>query len=361
MDRRIVVVRALPGLGDFLCATPALRALRQLWPDAQVSLVGLSSTRRLVQLYNHLVDELIPFPGFPGIVEKAPNTRALPAFLSEIQSREFDLAMQMHGDGSITNIFTLLLGAQRTLGFYLPPDGDRFAGDFAPYPEELHEIYRNLALVEVAKSQGQVSKFAREQGPEWDESIDFPLTSEDEEAYAQLAKDHGLRTREYACLHAGGSDPTHRWSPESFAAVGRWLREQGFQIVLTGTSGEAETTTRLAARLGTPVTDLTGQTELGALALLLHRARLLVCNDTGVSHLAAAMETPSVVVFVNSDRRRWAPLNHALHRAVGTGDRAPVSVDRVLEAVRGGLTVDGGRSTGVSVPNPNVEESYEFS
>lgn len=357
----IVVVRALPGLGDFLCAAPALRALRQLWPEGHIALVGLRSTRQLVARYSQVVDELIPFPGFPGIVEKEPNVEELPSFLREMQARDFDLAIQMHGSGTFINPFTLLLGAARTVGYQLPPaqlpDSHVGNGVFLRYPEELHEIHRNLGLVEVctsASGTGASDKFASGRSAskrvgsgsgwledvedwEWDDRIEFPLNDADEAAYGSLAQEYGLQVGEYVALHAGASVATRRWSPEWFAEVGAWLREQGYQVVLTGTEGDAEATARVAAQLGEPLVDLTGKTDLGAVGLVVKNARLLVCNDTGVSHVAAAVETPSVVLCINSDWRRWAPLNRARHRPIAAEDGNKVRISAVLEAVRDAL------------------------
>lgn len=372
-NQRIVVVRALPGLGDFLCAVPALRALRQLYTEAHIALVGLASTQQLVERFDHLVDELIPFPGFPGIVEEAPNVDKLPGFLQEMQSRAFDLAIQMHGSGSFINPFTLLLGARRTVGYDLPPtelpDSHVCNGVFIPYPEELHEVYRNLGLVKVCEFAGE-QKW--EQDPErwgWDDRIEFPLNSSDHKDFERLAESYGLEPGQYVCVHAGASVPERRWSPDRFAAVGAWLREEGYKVVLTGTAAESEVTARVAAQLGQPLIDLTGKTNLGALALVVKHARLLVCNDTGVSHVAAAMETPSVVLCINSDKRRWAPLNRTRHKAISSKSGTSITVAEVLQAVRemsgGGQSGDHGRlaSDGKFAPRvfgPEGEESYEF-
>ena len=89
--------------------------------------------------------------------------------------------------------------------------------------------------------------------------------------------------------------------------------ERGLAVVLTGSEEDAPVTAEVAA-MSPPATDTAGRTSLGAFGALIAGARLLVTNDTGASHVAAALRIPSVVVFTASDPRRWAPLNGALHR-----------------------------------------------
>jgi ADP-heptose:LPS heptosyltransferase len=106
------------------------------------------------------------------------------------------------------------------------------------------------------------------------------------------------------------------------------LSTQGFQIVLTGTASEIALNQSIAEAMNCAAIDLTGQTTLGTLAIFLKQSQLLICNDTGVSHLADALQINSVVIFSNSDPNRWSPLDRRKHRIV-TGD--PVFCDQVLK------------------------------
>lgn len=296
------MVRALRGLGDMLCAVPAWRALRASLPRARITLVGLPSARGLQERFVNYIDDFLEFPGFPGIPEVAPDPARLPEFFAKVQG-SFDLALQMQGNGSHSNAFTVLLGARASAGFYLPsmwcPDPDRFA----PYPAHLNEVRRWLALMQflgIAPA---------------GESLEFPITAADEEML-RSAWPHRSGVR-YVCLHPGASDPGRMWPVERFALVADALAADGLTPVLTGTASEKEVTAAVQRSMRSKALDLAGRTDLGALAALLRDAELVVCNDTGVSHLAAALRTPSVVIFAGSDPDRWAPLDRELHRVVG--------------------------------------------
>ncbi len=305
LPRQVIIVRALPGLGDLLCIVPALRALRAALPEATIDLLGLPPALEFVHRFSIYVDHLIEFPGFPGIPERPPVVRHLPSFLADIHQKRYDLALQMHGNGMVSNLFTLLLGARYSAGFYLPslycPDPERFL----PYPTDEPEVRRHLRLMSFLGV------------PLKGEDLEFPLSERDWESLSRIAAAQGIVPGEYVCVHPGASLSSRRWSPVNFAAVADTLAARGFQIVLTGVKAETETTRAVADEMTSLAVDLTGQTDIGSLALLYSRARLVICNDTGVSHLAAAVGTPSVVIFVVSDPERWAPLDGRLHRVVG--------------------------------------------
>ena len=294
---KIAVLRALQ-LGDLLCAIPAVRAVRGAYPEARIALVGLPWARELALRYSAYFDGFVEFPGFPGMPERAPDMGAVPRFLDDVTREKFDLVLQMHGSGELTNPLAVLMGGARCAGFYRPghyrPDAQRFF----PWRDDEHEVLRWLRLV---RELGMAPRGT---------DLEFPVAEHEWAAW------RALRLGDYAVLHPGSQLPSRRWPAERFAAVGDALAAEGLQLVLTGTAAEKPLVEQVKRTMREPAIDLAGRTTLGTLAALIARARLLVCNDTGVSHLAAATRTPSVVVACGSDPKRWAPLDAELHRVL---------------------------------------------
>jgi ADP-heptose:LPS heptosyltransferase len=300
---RIAVFRALQ-LGDLLCATPALRAIRAGWPDAEITLIGLPWARDFVRRYDCL-DDFIEFPGFPGLPERVPQFSGLPAFFAAAHARDFDLAIQLHGSGALTNPLVGMLGARRCAGFFAAGDDCPDAETFLLWPDDGEpEVRRLLALAE------------RLGAPACGEEIELPILPDEAYACARLLQALPGGRKGYACIHPGARLASRRWLPERFAEVADRLHANGLAIVLTGTESEAPLVAAVAEGMRAPAIDLTGRTSLGTLAALAAAAELVVCNDTGMSHVAAAVGTPSVVVCSGADPRRWRPLDGARHRVL---------------------------------------------
>jgi len=322
--RRVVVLRALQ-LGDLLCAVPAFRALRAALPGAEIVLAGLPWARSFAERYAGYLDGFREFPGSPGLPERAPDLPAVPPFLAAVQAERFDLALQMHGSGVVTNPLTVLFGARQSAGFFVPgqfcPDPERLL----PYPDDLPEVRRCLCLTEFLGV------------PPRGEDLEFPLTEEDRRAFDAIAAAEGLHAGAYVCVHPGARAVVRRWPPGHFAAVADALAASGLRVVLTGSREEAELTRAVGAAMGAPALDLAGRTGLGPLAALLRSARLLVCNNTGVAHLAAALRVPSVVYFhEQAEVDRWGPLDRQRHRVVCGAAVAPGQVlEQARELLRG--------------------------
>jgi ADP-heptose:LPS heptosyltransferase len=327
-------------------------------PHAWITLLGLSSSQAMTSRFSHYIDELMPFPGFPGIPEAPVDVARLPGFFAEAQARQFDLAIQMHGNGSLMNPFTVMLGAKANAGYHAAgaycPDPERYL----PLDESDHEVRRWLRLLVHLGI------------PDRGEQLEFPLQRGDWEALAAVPEAARLAGTRFVAIHPGASETARRWSPEHFAAVADYFARDGYRVVLTGTAEEAPIAAEVAGRMRYCPVNLAGQTSLGAMAALLSRASLLVSNDTGVSHLAAALKVPSVVIFIASDPRRWAPLDQDLHRAVGhsglhvDGVHADAVLREAYRFIKRGRPVRGAaKSKGKTKPvelGPAAEERRVF-
>lgn len=308
--RSVLVFRALQ-LGDLLCSVPALRALRSTLPDAHIALVGLPTMRSFAARYPSYIDEYIDFPGAPGFPEQSEDGGGLPAFLERLRARRFDLAIQMHGSGGPANVLVRGFGAAVTAGFHRPAERDDGAwGAFVDWDAEPNEVRRYLALV---RDLGGVADASA------DATLELPIDRAERDAWTTLRRVGGLDGASLVCLHPGARWSSRRWPLERFVEIGVAMARRGHRLVVTGSADERELVTALVDGLrqrDVAALDLCGRTSLGSLAALLQDATLLVSNDTGISHVAAAMRTPSVVVASGSDVVRWAPVDTRLHRVV---------------------------------------------
>lgn len=297
--KRVAIFRAL-NLGDMLCAIPALRALRNRLPHAHITLIGLNSALPIMKHFSDYLDELIEFPGDPAFPEQTVRVGALPAFYRDMRERNFDLVLQMHGSGQQSNDIVRAMKPIQWAGF-VPREHQAVPGQFMLWPDHLHEVHRYLALL-------------RHLG--WDahdDTLEFPIQTADAARADALITEMGLEPERLVCLHPGARLASRRWPLDRYRAVSHALTSAGWQLAITGGESEKVMTRALTDRSNPSVVDLCGMTTLGVLASLLQRARLLLCNDTGVSHVAASVRLPSVVIACGSDVSRWRPLDTRRH------------------------------------------------
>jgi ADP-heptose:LPS heptosyltransferase len=295
----VAVLRARTGLGDLLCGVPGLRALRARLPRARITLVTYAEMAPVVERMRAYVDDLLAFPGWPGIPERPVDSAALRGFLDHARARRFDLALQAYGANPAANEAATALAARTTGGFFVTGTLDRpDLSLYLPYPEHRHEIDRHLDLM------------AHLGAPAAGRALEFPISDSDEREAADL----GLQAP-YALVHPGATSPSRRWPAERFARVADALAGRGLRVGLTGVRSEAGLVAEVRARMRAPAADLCARTTLGGFAALLRDAELLISNDTGAAHLAAAVATRSVTVFLAGDPVRWAhPAPHAVAR-----------------------------------------------
>jgi hypothetical protein len=319
----VLIFRALQ-LGDMLCAVPALRALRHAMPNARTVLVGLPWAQQFAARFPAYIDDFIAFPGHPAFPEQPVQQDKLDNFYADMRARRFDVALQMHGSGEHSNQVTRAFGARALAGY-----GDEKSGSrerFHPYPDTGAEPLRLLDLVALLGA------------PALGSALEFPITQADESELAASGLAADLTPGGYVCVHPGARIRDKCWHPARFAQIADQIAtEFDVQIVLTGSASEAPLTEAVASYMHFKPIDAAAPMSIGAMAALMSRARLLVSNDTGVSHIAAGLKLNSVVIFSKADIRRWAPLDKQRHRCLWdpAGERVPEVLDHVRELMRG--------------------------
>lgn len=300
---RVVVMRALR-LGDLICATPALRSLRAFLPQARITLIGLPLAQEFVRRCRYL-DDFIEFPGYAGIAGQAFIPSRSLEFLTRMQAEHYDMAIQLHGSGVFSNPFTVMLGANYTVGFTRPHETDLGLDFSVPYPSEGREVKRLLTLMQALGA------------PDTGDDTELTVLPADRAEFEQhpilgpIAYTQGLLIG----IHPGASIATRRWMLDRFARVADQLIEAyGAEIVITGGKSEWEMCEQVRTLIHHPAQNVAGQTSLGTLAALIERLQLFVCNDSGPAHLAAALGTPSITIFGAANAEDWAAANTLRHR-----------------------------------------------
>lgn len=281
---RIAVLRA-NALGDFIFALPALDALRAAYPDAELVLIGAPWHVELLRDRPGPVDRVLVVPPWegirsPGPGEPAPSPATMAAFLDAARLERFDLALQMHGGGANSNPVVAGLGARITAGLR--------AEDAPPLDRWIRYVYYQPEVVrylEVAQLVGAAPRTL----------IPTLTTTEADVAAARAVL--GEPTRPRAALHPGASDPRRRWPAERFAEVADALAADGYEVLVTGTVGERELVESVVAAARAPIRPLAGALSLSGLIGLYLSCRVVISNDTGPVHLAAALDTPTVGIF----------------------------------------------------------------
>jgi ADP-heptose:LPS heptosyltransferase len=295
---KLAVLRA-NAIGDYLVSLPAIEALHAAYPAAELVLLGAGWHAGFLAGRPGPVDRCLAVPPTIGVRDDRPPSppSVVEGFFARMRAERFDLAVQLQGGGRHSNLFVRRLGARVTAGSRTPdaPPLDRTV----PYTGHQHEIHRFLEVAAVVGAAPVTLEPHLE------------VTDADRaEAAAALAGDD----RPLVVLHPGANDPRRRWPVERLAVVGSELARKGARLAVVGTASERGLVDRLVDGLDGDPADLAGRLGLGGLAGLLEQAALLVGNDSGPRHLAAAVGTATVAVHWGVSLGSYGPLYRARHR-----------------------------------------------
>ncbi len=306
-DSAVLVLRAL-GLGDAVTAIPALRGIRRAWPDRWVL---LAADPRIGGWLRDLgiVDEVLPTRPLMPLAWPPPA----------VIGSSGHVAVNLHGRGPQSHRLLAATGPDRLVGFRQPAAGQlQGPGWRADEPE----VDRWCRLVHSVGGRC---------GPE-----DLRLPPPEQSSGEVL-------------LHPGAGAPARCWPARRWAALVAHLASAGLPVALTGGAVERPLCAEIMsmaddlAEPTTGVSNLAGRLTVSGLARHVARARLLVCGDTGVAHLATAYGARSVLLFGPTSPRHWGPAVDADRHTVlwhGDDDHPGDPHGAAIDPALASLTVD---------------------
>lgn len=324
---RLLVIRQHNQMGDMLLAVPAFRGLRKRFPGARITLVGSSINSRVME-NNPYVDEVLTY----AKRRSRRNPLELPRFIGELRRRRFDAVIVLNTVSfSVTSmLLAVASGARLRVGSTSAPFGHDLTSRFyhlelpLPSPDELarmHESEHNLyPLAAIGVSERDLT------------SLLVPTETEREAARRFIAAAFGPEARFIVC-HPGAGKRQNVWPPERFAELVRLLGEQrGLAAAAVRGPMDRETMDAFLAA-STKLPAVVSCPTVGFLGALMERAALILCNDTGIMHIAGAVGARCVAVFGPTDPARWKPVNKIVVAVRGAnGEVASVTVAEALEA-----------------------------
>jgi ADP-heptose:LPS heptosyltransferase len=297
--KRVLVVR-LRSIGDTVLATPSLIALKRFLPDAQIDILLEDWVAPLLDGFES-VDSVLS-------VGKGSMDRLKTAWL--IRRNKYDVVFNLHG-GTTGTFFTFASGARHRVGGreyqynflynHLLSSASDFWQQTATHSAE--QQLAMLGFVGVPVEERPKSRLA---------ITDLALNSVNERlAKSAIRNPHSA----FALFHPAAAFATKTWAVENFARTAEFLAGKGIQTIAIAARNETSILERLVAESNVPVT-IFDDLSLPEITALASKARLFVGNDSGIAHIAAAVNTPSVVIFGSSNRNHWRPWTDAPNEIV---------------------------------------------
>ncbi len=307
-----ILLIKMAGIGDLLLATPALRALRESYPEARIDLLVTPASAGLLNgwevLDNIIVLDKYLFDYPQQILKNPRNLSRLTPLWHDLRNGHYDAVLLLH---HLTLPFgrlkhQLLLratGAKWRVGL---DNGHGWFLNVRVKDEGFgarHEAEYNLALAEAV---GATTS---------DKRLTVPISEEEHRQAWQLLYEHeapDVIQRPIIAMHPGsGSYSTaRRWAPERFAQLADTLfAEVGGQLLLLGGPEEAELHQQIRSMMQSsmPVRSLAGRGNIKVTAAILEQVDLFIGNDSALVHLAVAGGTPTVAIFGLTNAKAWGP------------------------------------------------------
>jgi ADP-heptose:LPS heptosyltransferase len=298
--RRVLIVR-LDNLGDVILATPAIRALRERFAEARLTLLASPVGAQVADLNPDLDDAIVyraPWMDPDAQLDQNPSREA--SIIAEIRRRGFDGAVvfgSYHQSALPAAYLSYVAGIPLRHATSIDGPGSLLTSRHRHPDRPIHEVKRGLDLVRGLGIETSC-----------DDLVLRPR--EDDLVWAREAVDclrHGHEP--VIAIHPGCSCPSRTYPPDHFAQAAKALcQELGARLVWTGGPDEIGLVDVIRSKIDDPGLNLAGTTDLSHLAATLAACDLAITNNSGPMHVAAAVGTPVIALFaLTNPPEEWHP------------------------------------------------------
>ncbi|MCP9469324.1 MAG: glycosyltransferase family 9 protein [Nitrospira sp.] len=291
---RILLIKP-SSLGDIVHAMPVASAIKTAWPEAHLTWV-------VKRRWSDLVERI------EGVDRVWPVDETVRSWIEQarrLRAERFDLAIDLQGlfrSGALA----WFSGAPARIGFANAREGSPwfYTMRVPVSTSEMHAVDRYLLVAQ--------SLDIRSSGTP---RFSFTVFDRDMEIIRDVCVREGLSIdRPWIAVNVSARWPTKRWSLDSFAEVVDRLQGEGLgQVVVIGGAGDRSDAEQLRAVAGSPFIDFTGKIPLGCLPAFLSKAALLITNDSGPMHIAAAVGCRVIALFGPTSEIRTGPYGQSHH------------------------------------------------
>jgi heptosyltransferase II len=299
-----ILIRGTNWVGDAVISIPAMREIRRLAPQAHISLLVRPWVREIYSAVE-FVDEILEY-------DRGGIHRGWTGFgklVSDLKSRKFDMAILLQ-NAFEAGFLVWCARIPERIGYARDGRGFLLTGacEIDPAVRRVHQAYYYL---DILSRMGWLEERLWERR-EYPLSIRVSVRGEDAGAAEKMLRASGIGGQEAVLGINPGAyyGPAKRWFPDRYAAVADALEEEyGIRTIIFGSPSDLPVAEEVAANMKNRPVLLTGRTTMGQLMALIRRCRLLITNDSGPMHLAAALDVPQLAIFGSTSEIATGPLS----------------------------------------------------
>jgi heptosyltransferase II len=292
MKNAKILIIALNGIGNLILATPMIASLKQSFPHARITVLALKDSASVVE-GNHLIKKTIVYPAEKSLFRRI-------AFLLALRGEKYDVSVYPYPNTNIMSaLIGFIIGAKTRVNFTCK----LFCFELGfldtmivPVDFDKHDVDKNLDLAFALGAKKTTKKMF------------IQIRESDRNGAKKLLSGRLGRNDLLVAMHIGSKESARIWPTENFAEVADELcKNPRVKVVLIGGGNEAQMVGRFPQFKNSSIINLINKTAIPESAAILEKCKLIIANDSGPVHMASAVGTLALVIYLGPHIRRTAP------------------------------------------------------